>query len=121
MPTLLYIGVLITKHRLYTSKEILLASEHQQTANHVKSITGVIESPLQIVVMGMLMMKGLVVFPWNQEVSSACIEDELERKVTLKWKAYHDMFIFTVMPAINPYGLHLLLPGFNTKGLFTIL
>ena len=103
VPTLLYIGVLISKHRLYTRKEMLLSSEHEQRANQVKSITGVIESPLQIVVMGMLMLKGVVVFPWNQEVSSACIEDELERKVTL---IYDMQSIYNIYMCIYSYACH---------------
>ena len=60
---------------------MLADSEFQQKANEVKAVTGVIESPLQMVVMGLLMLKGIIVFPWNREISSSCIQDDLGRKV----------------------------------------
>ena len=61
---------------------MLAYSEFHQTVDEVKAITGVLESPLQIVVLGMLMMKGVIVFPWNREISSSCIQDQLGRKVS---------------------------------------
>ena len=49
----------------------------------MKAIAGVTESPIQVVLLGFLMLKGVLVFPWNKEVSSTCIEDELGRRLCL--------------------------------------
>ena len=73
LPTLLYVGVLLK------SNPVLWETR----AKEVKAIAGVTESPIQIVVLGFLMLKGVLVFPWNEEVSSTCIEDELGRRLCL--------------------------------------
>ena len=49
----------------------------------MKAITGVTESPIQIILLGFLMLKGVLVFPWSEEVSNSCIEDELGRRLCL--------------------------------------
>ena len=49
----------------------------------MKAIAGVTESPIQVVLLGFLMLKGVLVFPWNKEVSSTCIEDDLGRRLCL--------------------------------------
>ena len=82
IPSLLYVAVLLKKRRLSSAIEMLAYSEFHQTADEVKAMTGVIESPLQMVVMGLLMLKGVIVFPWNREISSSCIQDDLGRKVS---------------------------------------
>ena len=82
IPSLLYVAVLLKKRRLSSAREMLAYSEFHQTADEVKAMTGVIESPLQMVVMGLLMLKGVIVFPWNREISSSCIQDDLGRKVS---------------------------------------
>ena len=73
LPTLLYIGVLLSNHPVVWEKR----------AKEVKAIAGVTESPIQIVLLGFLMLKGVLVFPWSEEVSSTCIEDELGRRLCL--------------------------------------
>jgi hypothetical protein len=83
LPTLLYVGVLLRKRRLPDSREEQGPSELEKRAREVKAIAGVTESPLQVVVLGLLMLKGTVVFPWSQEVSSSCIEDDLGRRLCL--------------------------------------
>ena len=82
IPSLLYVAVFLKKQRLSSAGEMLAYSEFHQTADEVKAMTGVIESPLQMVVMGLLMLKGVIVFPWNREISSSCIQDDLGRKVS---------------------------------------
>ena len=82
IPSLLYVAVLLKKRRLSSAREMLAYSEFQQTADEVAAMTGVNESPLQMVVMGLLMLKGVIVFPWNRELSSSCIQDDLGRKVS---------------------------------------
>ena len=73
LPTLLYVGVLLSSNPALWEKR----------AKEVKAIAGVTESPLQIVLLGFLMLKGVLVFPWSEEVSSTCIEDELGRRLCL--------------------------------------
>ena len=84
LPTLLYVGVLLTKRRLSHSREEQGPAFHlEKRAREVKAIAGVTESPLQVIVLGFLMLKGVLVFPWSQEVSSYCIEDDLGRRLCL--------------------------------------
>ena len=73
LPTLLYVGVLLSSNPALWEKR----------AKEVKAIAGVTESPIQIVLLGFLMLKGVLVFPWSEEVSSTCIEDELGRRLCL--------------------------------------
>jgi hypothetical protein len=74
VPIVLYVGALLNKKN---QKQQLLR------ANKVKSIMGVIEAPIQIVIVFMLMFKGVLDFPWNKEVFSECFEDELKRTVII--------------------------------------
>ena len=73
LPTILYVAVLISQDPF----------QWERKAREVKAIAGVTESPLQVVILGFLMLKGVLVFPWNKEVSSTCIEDELGRRLCL--------------------------------------
>ena len=73
LPTFLYVGVLLSKDNSFLERK----------AKEVKSITGVTESPIQVVLLGFLMLKGVLVFPWSKEVTSTCIEDELGRRLCL--------------------------------------
>ena len=73
VPTLLYVGVLLSQS----------PSQWEKRAREVKAITGVTESPIQIILLGFLMLKGVLVFPWSEEVSNSCIEDELGRRLCL--------------------------------------
>ena len=74
LPTFLFIGVLLSKDH----------SILERRAREVKAITGVTESPIQVVLLGFLMLKGVLVFPWSEEVTtSTCIEDELGRRLCL--------------------------------------
>lgn len=73
LPTFLFIGVLLSKEH----------SALERRAREVKAITGVTESPIQMVLLGYLMLKGVLVFPWSKEVTSTCIEDELGRRLCL--------------------------------------
>ena len=82
VPPLLYLVVLLNKTRQASAREVVAYTEFHQLADELKAMTGVLESPMQIVVMGLLMLKGVLIFPWNREVSSSCIEDELGRRVS---------------------------------------
>ena len=83
LPTLLYVGVILSKRRLPDTREEQGPSEIEKRAREVKAITGVTESPLQVVLLGLLMLKGAVVFPWSEQVSTSCIEDDLGRRLCL--------------------------------------
>ena len=72
LPIVLYIAALSVKSN---SKQLL------STADSVKSIIGMIEAPIQIVVVFMLMLNGVLHFPWDKEANDACLEDHLDRKV----------------------------------------
>ena len=72
LPTILFVGVLLSRD-----------PSLERRAKEVKAIAGVTESPIQVVLFGFLMLKGVLVFPWNKEVSSTCIEDELGRRLCL--------------------------------------
>ena len=60
IPTILYIDVLFRRHKQQTNKQKLSYMETEERANEVKSITGVIESPIQLIIMFWLMLKGCI-------------------------------------------------------------
>ena len=60
IPTILYFGVLFRRHKQQTNKQKLSYMETEERANEVKSITGVIESPIQLIIMFWLMLKGCI-------------------------------------------------------------
>ena len=60
IPTILYIDVLFRRHKQQTNKQKLSYMETEDRANEVKSITGVIESPIQLIIMFWLMLQGCI-------------------------------------------------------------
>ena len=41
--------------------------------------TGGLESPLQLIILLWLMMKGILTFPWNESPTYSCVDDSLGR------------------------------------------
>ena len=64
IPTILYFGVLFRRHKQQTNKQKLSYMETEERANEVKSITGVIESPIQLIIMFWLMLRGCCLNYW---------------------------------------------------------
>ena len=64
IPTILYIDVLFRRHKQQTNKQKLSYMETEERANEVKSITGVIESPIQLIIMFWLMLRGCCLNYW---------------------------------------------------------
>ena len=80
LPTFLYMGVLLTTQK---GTDFNTHSELEKRAKLVKSITAVLESPIQVVVLCFLMVKGVIKLPWNKQASTPCIQDYLGRKVCI--------------------------------------
>ena len=80
LPTLLYLGVLLNTQK---GTDLTTNCELEKRAKLFNSVTVMLESPLQVVVLCFLMLKGVIKLPWNKQVSTACIEDALGRKVCI--------------------------------------
>ena len=79
LPTLMYTKILFLRRSYTTNREKLKFMEYEQKANDLKSIVGSIESTLQFTLMLWMISRGILTLPWNQSLSSSCIEDSLGR------------------------------------------
>ena len=83
VPTFMYARVLMMKRSFTSNRNKLKFLEFEQKATEVKSIVGSIESPLQFILMLWLMFRGILTLPWDQPLSSSCVEDSLGRVACL--------------------------------------
>ena len=83
LPTLMFVRVLIMRRSFTSNRNKLKFLEFEQKATELKSIVGSIESPLQFILMLWLMFRGILTLPWDQPLSSSCVEDSLGRVACL--------------------------------------
>ena len=83
VPTFMYVRVLMMKRSFTSNRNKLKFLEIEQKATELKSIVGSIESPLQFILMLWLMFRGILTLPWDQPLSSSCVEDSLGRVACL--------------------------------------
>ena len=83
LPTLMYMKILILRKSFTTNRERLKFLEFEQKTNELKSIAGSIESTLQFTLMLWMMSRGILTLPWDQSLSSSCVEDSLGRVACL--------------------------------------
>ena len=79
MPTLMYMKILLMRKRFSSNQEKLSFLAYEQRTHELKSLTGAIESPLQFTLLLWLMMRGILSLPWDQPLSSSCVQDSLGR------------------------------------------
>ena len=77
----------------------------------MKSIAGAVEAPVQLIIIVYLMCRGILTLPWQDAVSSSCLEDSLGRVACLPSipmasiifatfaiiKAMHEMSIYPIL------------------------
>ena len=83
LPTFFYFRVLTAKKRFRTSYEKLLFLELEAKTNELKAIAGAIESPLELILLLWLLLRGILRLPWDQPLASSCVEDSLGRVACL--------------------------------------
>ena len=69
------------KERYLWSSCVIQADELR--AHEVKSVSGGLEAPVQMIIIFYLIIRGLLPLPWSQPTSSSCIEDSLGRVACL--------------------------------------
>ena len=79
VPTAMYIKLLLLRKRFTTNHQKLLYLKHEQEASELRAVTGSVESPLQLILLLWLLMRGTLTLPWAQAPSSSCLEDSLGR------------------------------------------
>ena len=79
IPTVRYMKLLFIKKQFKSNHQKMMFLNYEKETNELKSMTGAIESPLQFVLLLWLMMRGILKVPWNQSLSSSCVEDSLGR------------------------------------------
>ena len=83
LPTLMYARILFLRRSYSTNRDKLKFMEFEQKTTELKSIVGSIESTLQFTLMLWMMSRGILQVPWNQKLSSSCVEDSLGRVACL--------------------------------------
>ena len=83
LPSLMYMRILILRKSFTTNRERLKFLEFEQKTTELKSIAGSIESTLQFTLMLWMMSRGILTLPWDQSLSSSCVEDSLGRVACL--------------------------------------
>ena len=75
--------ILLMKKRFSSNREKLSFMAFEQKTNEMKSLIGAIESPLQFTLLLWLMLRGILSLPWDQPLSSSCVQDSLGRVACL--------------------------------------
>ena len=83
IPTLMYVKMLLMKNRLKSSKEKQYFHNFEKMTKELKSLTGATESTAQFIFLLWLMLRGILSLPWDQPLSSSCVQDSLGRVACL--------------------------------------
>ena len=78
VPTILYIRLLLYKRAFRTSKEKLVFLQQEATSHEVKAIAGALESPLEVILLLWLLLRGILKLS-STGIDSSCIGDSLGR------------------------------------------
>ena len=108
VPSLRNIKTLFIKRKFKSSQKRMQYLKYEHETNEIKSISGAIESPLQLILMiYMMLRRGLLKLPWNESLSSSCVEDSLGRIACLPSIPTLSM-VFSVLSIIKSiYDLNL--------------
>ena len=77
VPTVGYFVLLFKKRRFQTREEKEKYNLLETRIREIKTIAGAVESPLQVILLFWLMLRGTVSLPWEQTLSFSCIQDQL--------------------------------------------
>ena len=83
VPTILYLRVLLTKRAFSTGREKLVFLQLEATSHEIKAIAGALESPIELIILLWLLLRGILQLPWDHSLASSCVEDSLGRVACL--------------------------------------
>ena len=81
VPAFFYILLLICPKE--TEADLKKYKRNELRAHEMKSVSGGLEAPVQIILIVYLILRGHLPLPWAQTASSSCLEDSLGRSVCL--------------------------------------
>ena len=79
VPTILYLRVLLTKRAFNTGRERLVFLKLEATSHEIKAIAGALESPVEVIILLWLLVRGILQLPWDNSLESSCVQDSLGR------------------------------------------
>ena len=83
VPTVLYLRVLLTKRRFRTAQQKLVFLRSEANGHEIKAIAGSLESPLELILLLWLVLRGILQLPWDRPLTSSCVGDSLGRVACL--------------------------------------
>ena len=83
VPTILYLRVLLTKRAFTTGRKRLVFLKLEATSHEIKAIAGALESPMELIILLWLLLRGILQLPWDHSLASSCVEDSLGRVACL--------------------------------------
>ena len=115
IPTILYTRVLLNKRRYRSAQAQLIFHQLEANSHEIRAIAGAIESPLEVIVLLWLVLRGILQLPWDRPLDSSCVEDSLGRVACLPslliasvffsllsiLKTLHDLNIAPLLTKIN--------------------
>ena len=113
VPTFLYIYLLICPNSTPEEKGVYERTERR--AHEVKSIAGAVEAPVQLIILLYLMCRGILTLPWQDVVSSSCLEDSLGRVACLPSIPMASMIFatFAIIKAMHEMNIYPILLGYS--------
>ena len=113
VPTFLYIYLLVCPKSTPEEKGVYDRTERR--AHEIKSIAGAVEAPVQLIIILYLMCRGLLTLPWQDAVSSSCVEDSLGRVACLPSIPMASMIFatFAIIKAMHEMSIYPILLGYT--------
>ena len=81
VPAFFYILLVICPKE--TEADLKKYKRNELRAHEMKSVSGGLEAPVQIILIVYLILRGYLPLPWAQTASSSCLEDSLGRSICL--------------------------------------
>ena len=77
VPTVGYFVLLFKKRRFQTREQRDKYKKLETRTREMKTIAGAVESPLQVILLLFLMLRGIIALPWDESLTLACVQDQL--------------------------------------------
>ena len=77
VPTVGYFVLLFKKRRFQTREQRDKYKKLETRTREIKTIAGAVESPLQVILLLFLMLRGFIALPWDESLTLACVQDQL--------------------------------------------
>ena len=83
VPSILYLRVLFTKRAFNAGRQMLVFLKLEATSHEIKAIAGALQSPIELIILVWLLLRGILQLPWDHSLASSCVEDSLGRVACL--------------------------------------